>query len=159
MEPLPRVIATQHAMLRGFTIDAIRHRVRRGWWLRLHHGVYFTRGQGPSTHDRLTGALLAAGPEGALSGAAALEQWRLRDVTTPGRPLVLIPHALAVAPRAAVHIRRTAVPFTAQSLNGLRVVEISRAVVDHCVTIRRLDTVRALTARSCAASCAVSISS
>ncbi|MCW2604177.1 MAG: Transcriptional regulator, AbiEi antitoxin, partial [Pseudonocardiales bacterium] len=66
MNGIPRIVTTQQAHEAGVTLNAIRHRVRRGWWLRLHHGVYFTRGLEPTAHDRLAGALASAGPGAAL---------------------------------------------------------------------------------------------
>jgi very-short-patch-repair endonuclease len=144
MEDLPRIVTAQQAYALGLTPDAIKHRVGRGWWLRLHHGVYFTRGVSPTAHDRLAGALESAGPGAALSGAAALMQWALRDVAMPARPLVLVPASSAATPSARVLVRRTAVPYVAHWRNDLRVVRISRALVDHCVTVRRRDSVLAL---------------
>lgn len=148
MGDLPRIITTQQASEFGITIDGIQHRVRRCWWLRLHRGVYFTRGREPTAHDRLLAALVSAGPHAALSGAAALAQWPLHEVPVPQRPLVLVPAWSSATPSSSVHVRRTAVPFSAHWRNGLRVVHISRALADHCVTVRRRDSVLGLTSEA-----------
>lgn len=74
-----------------------------------------------------------------------MRQWPLRDIEMPVRPLVLVPASSAATASTLVHVRRTAVHYDAHWRNSLRVVQIHRAVVDHCVTVRRRDSVLALT--------------
>ncbi len=144
MDGLPRVIDRHSANALGLTDSAIRHRVRTGRWRALHRGVYFTRGREPRDGDRLSAALLAAGPGSALSAAAALAQWRIRGIAVPARPLVLVPLSSGARSTPTVLVRRTVVPFDVRVVNDLRVVAIVRAVADYSVGLTRRDDVRAV---------------
>lgn len=142
---LPRVIDRATARAAGLTDVAIGHRRTSHRWVQLHRGVYFTRGSEPSASDRLAGALLAAGPGAALSGAGALAQWRVRGIAVPDRPLVLVPMSSGVRAMANLRVRRTAIPFRSMIVNDLSVVAIARAVADYCIDLPRLDDVRSVT--------------
>lgn len=144
MDGLPRVIDRHSANALGLTDSAIRHRVRTGRWRALHRGVYFTRGREPRDGDRLSAALLAAGPGSALSAAAALAQWRIRGIAVPARPLVLVPLSSGARSTPTVLVRRTVVPFDVRVVNDLRVTSIARAAADYSVGLARRDDVRAV---------------
>jgi hypothetical protein len=142
---VPRLLSRSGAHARGFTDDAIRHRLRTGRWSALHPGVYLTVGGRPSEADRLQAAVMSAGPGAALSAAGALTQWRLRAVVAPARPLVLVPSDSGARPTSGVRVRRCARGFDAHYRNGVRVAMLPRALADYC---RESDYERATSALS-----------
>lgn len=144
-DELTRVVDRATARAAGLSDSAIRHRIARRRWVQLHRGVYFTRGAEPREPDQLAGALLAAGPGAALSGAAALAQWRVRDIVSAGPPLILVPMSNGTRATATLRVRRTDVPYRAMTVNDLQVVSIARAVADYCVGVRVLTTAQAVT--------------
>jgi hypothetical protein len=106
--------------------------------------VYFTRGVELRYADELAGAVLAGGADAALSGAAALVLWDIKDVQAPRRPLILVPLANAAAPTERLLVRRTPIAVRSAMRDGVRVAELPRALADHCVGISRLATVQAI---------------
>jgi hypothetical protein len=82
MDELPRVTLSQ-ARSRDLSPKYVRHRVASGRLMRLQPGVYFTHGTKPRPADRLAAAVAVAGGGAALSGAAALHLWGMRDVGVP----------------------------------------------------------------------------
>ena len=72
----------------GLDRNAIAHRVRHGRLVRVHRGVYAVGHVPPSPHARATAAVLACGPDAALSHRSAAALWELVrwhapiDVTT-----------------------------------------------------------------------------
>jgi hypothetical protein len=144
MPPFSRVMTRRAAIAAGLSDEAIAHRLARGSWTRLHAGVYFTVGPEPAYRDRLAGAVLAGGAGAALSGAAVLHLWRLRDIAPPRRPLVLIRPMAGSVSTDIVQFRRTAVPFDPQVVDGVATAGIARSLVDHCLTVTSLATVQAL---------------
>jgi hypothetical protein len=143
-DQLPRVITRATALALGLSDVAIRIHIASYRWCRLHTGVYFTRSAEPLPKDLLLGAVLRAGEGAALSGAAALTQWGLRDVSLPTRPLILVPHSSSVGPTGAIRIRRTSVPYLTSQRDDIPTVEIARAVADHRVEVPRLATVQGI---------------
>jgi very-short-patch-repair endonuclease len=92
---LARVGADQHGMVTraqlvaaGLDRNAIAHRVRHGRLVRVHRGVYAIGHVPPSPHARAMAAVLACGPDAALSHRSAAALWELVrwhapiDVTT-----------------------------------------------------------------------------
>ena len=65
---LPRVLAVGRAERFGFSRAAVRHRVERGRWRRLLHGVVATHANPPTRDDWILAGLETAGPDAALSG-------------------------------------------------------------------------------------------
>jgi hypothetical protein len=101
------VISRQQALACGMTRDALTHRIRPGGpWQRLLAGVYLAHTGVPTVTQKEMAALLHAGPEGVLTGAAAL---RTLGVTTaePAFFDVLVPMYRAPQSVAFVAIHRT----------------------------------------------------
>jgi very-short-patch-repair endonuclease len=85
------VVARRQLHALGVDDDAIAYRVRAGRLHRVHDGVYAVGHTVLTRHGWWMAAVLAAGPEGVLSHAAAAALWELRasaaviiDVTVPG---------------------------------------------------------------------------
>ena len=108
--------------------------------------TYLTTGTFTSL-DRLDAALIFAGPEAALSGAAALYASGVRQISMPDRVLVLVPPGGDGRSRNWLQVRATTRPFTVQLAPGPRRVEVARATADLALARRNLDDVRALVAR------------
>ena len=145
-DALPRVIGRDEALRRGFTSRAVDHRIASGHWRRVLPRTYLTADTF-TLLDRLNAALIFAGPESALSGAAALYASDVRQISMPDRILTLVPPGGDGRSRSWVQVRATARPFVAQLAPGPRRVTIARATADLALTRRRLDDVRALVAR------------
>jgi hypothetical protein len=145
-DALPRVLGRDEALRLGISAKAVDHRVAAGKWRRVLPRTYFTADRFTAL-DRLNAALIFAGPDAALSGAAALYASEVRQISMPDRVLVLVPPGGDGRSWAWVHVRATARPFVAQLAPGPRRVTIARAAADLALERRRLDDVRALVAR------------
>jgi hypothetical protein len=138
----PRVLNRDGALSRGYSRNAIRHRLENGEWRRILPRTYLTSDTF-TWNDRLAAALAFAGRDAVLSGAAAPADLGLRAVRVPASVLVLVPRSTAVRFRGWVQVRRTnRLPEPALH-PGPR-----RAVADLALQRRRLDDVRALVAEA-----------
>ncbi|MEO8888491.1 MAG: DUF559 domain-containing protein [Jatrophihabitantaceae bacterium] len=144
---LPRVIARVEATGRGYSRRAIEHRLATGQWRRVLPQTYLT-GNTLTWFDRLNAALVFAGPDAVLTGAAALADLRLRSVQRPRRVLVLVPRSARVRPSGWVRIRRTDRMPEAALVPGPRRADLARSVADLALERPRLDDVRALVAQA-----------
>ena len=94
MPDLNDLLFVQHDLLstrqaqRFFTPSAIRHRLRRGTWLRPHRGVYLTAPAELSRAQRRWVAVLAA-PGSLLGGRTALEEAGLTGFASSTVELIL----------------------------------------------------------------------
>ncbi|MGI8677872.1 MAG: hypothetical protein ACR2LX_04130 [Jatrophihabitans sp.] len=145
-DALPRVISRADARRRGMSDAAIDNRVARGAWRRQLPRTYRV---GPTVmpQDRLLAAVLYAGSESALSGAAALAAWGVPKATVPERVLVLVPMARFTKSVDWVRVRRTDRAFDSNSWYTPRRADVARATADLALETRRLDDVRSLVAR------------
>lgn len=145
MTDVPRVLSRGEALARGFSRRAIDHRLVTGRWRRLLPSVYCTVDTA-NERDRQRAALAFAGPDAALSGAAALRIEGYERIARPDRLLVLVPPSNRRESTGFVQIRRTGRTFERSFAPGPRHVDIARAAADHALTLRRLDDARALVA-------------
>jgi hypothetical protein len=77
------VISRSQTVNCGLSADALRHRIRTGGpWQRLLPGVYLTATGQPTREQLLIAALLHAGPDGLITGSAALANYRIRGPQT-----------------------------------------------------------------------------
>ena len=88
------------------TDRAIEWRLGRGWWLRVHPGVYLTTPGRDDWEMRAVAALLLAGPGAALARRSAGHAWGL-VVTAPSVLELVIPARRRVRPVAGIEIRRS----------------------------------------------------
>lgn len=122
------------------------HRTCRGGpWRRLLPGVYVTHSGQPSIDQKITGALLYAGPGAVLTGAIAL--WRNR---VPGRYDldtfdVLIPHERQRACTGYVRVQRTR-RLPPQRGHDVACAPVARCVADAARRLDDFDEVRGLVA-------------
>lgn len=142
---LPRVLSRAEALRRGYSEDAIRHRLRTGRWRVVLPRTYLTSDT-LTWDDRLRAASAFGGPRALLSGAAALDDLGLRSVRRPSALLVLVPSTTRVRSTCWVRIRRTARLPEVELRPGPRRAPVPRAVADLALELGRLDDVRALVA-------------
>lgn len=128
-------ITRRQLMDLGLGRRAIAHRLAVGWLHQVHRGVYAVGHPPGSPLARASAALLACGPEAALSGRSALALWELGpwpsqvEVSTPQdrrRPGILVRHIETLSSDDLTHHHR-----------GLRVTSPTRTLLD---VARLLDT-------------------
>jgi hypothetical protein len=101
------VILRRQALACGMTRDAVEHRIRPdGPWQRLIRGVYLAQTGAPTVSQMEMAALLHAGPEGLLTGPAALRALGISKAD-PVRFGVLVPMGRRPKSAAFVAIHRT----------------------------------------------------
>jgi hypothetical protein len=144
---LQRLLGSQHdvitraqALESGITRSGLAHRLRQGGaWQVLLPGVYlgFT---GRPDHDQLdTAALLYAGPDSMLTGAAALRRHHLAAQHSPVVD-VLVPARRQCSSRSFVAVHRsTRIPADILVTGAIRCAPAARAVAD---AVRRMADVR-----------------
>jgi hypothetical protein len=113
----------------GLTDDAIKHLIRRGFLLRVYHGVYAVGHLPQLPLDRAHAALLAVGTRSALGLGSAGSYWEVFsywrptfEVITPlrRRPKGIIVHRCTSLTRADIHIDpRTRVRVTSAARTAL----------------------------------------
>ena len=95
---LADLAARQHAVVKrsqllehGYTDNAIGRRLRAGWLVRVHRGVFAVGRQPLTLHGRFLAAIFSAGAGAVLSHLSAAVLWNLLhergpriDVTVPG---------------------------------------------------------------------------
>lgn len=143
---LPRVITRRQARMFGISIRTLQRYVAEGRWQRLLPGVYLTTSTNPTELDQWVAALLFAGDDAALSGAAALRATGVRGIGRPAGVLVLVPPPNRKESNGWVSVRRTFRPIEVAQWHGPRRVEPARAVADHCLALPSRDDVRAAVA-------------
>jgi hypothetical protein len=140
--PIARLAARQHGnVTRAQLLDlgvgekAIQYRLRNGLLHQEHRGVYSVGRPARTALERAAAAVLACGPDAALSHQSALALWGLliwpwrMDVTTPidRRP-----------PKLAAHRSRTLIRADIRTHHGIRVTTPARALLDCAPSLTRL---------------------
>jgi very-short-patch-repair endonuclease len=144
-DAVPRVLTRAMARERGLTDRVIDGHVRAGRWRRVLARTYLTAPV-QTERDRYDAALLFAGDDAALSGASALRESGVH-VAEPGRVLVLVPRTNSIRSAGFVQIRTSVRQIEIEHWVGARRVVPARACADLCLTLRRIDDVRAIVAR------------
>jgi hypothetical protein len=141
------VISRSQALSNGMTDHGIYHRLRPGGpWQRLLPGVYLTVTGEPTWEQRAVAAMLYAGPDGVITGLAALH---LHDNRTPESALVdvLVPLSRQRASREFAVIHRTRrMPSREMCDLALRFAPVPRAVTDAVRQLTTLPEARAVVA-------------
>ena len=120
------VVTTRQLVAAGIGADAIRHRVKHGWLLRLHRGVYQV-GPVAARYGREMAALLATGPGAALSHHSAAAVWGFRPAHE-GDVHVTVLRGRG-APRPGIRVHRSA-SLQAAVRAGLRLTTPARTLLD-----------------------------
>jgi hypothetical protein len=97
------VIATRQLVELGLSQQAVSHRVAAGRLHRVHHGVYAVGHTVLAIRGHWMAAVLACGPDAALSHAAAAALWDIRrterssSTSPPGAPGASAPACASTA--------------------------------------------------------------
>lgn len=143
------VVTRAQVLQVGLTRHAVSHRLREGGrWRLLLPGVYLTLPGVPTQGQRETAALLYAGPNAMITGAAALRFYEFRQIPRRGNDAVdiLLPARFKRASTGCARVHRTAhMPLLwAVGPAERRYVYPARAVVDTARWLTDLREVRAL---------------
>jgi hypothetical protein len=141
------VLTRRQALDRGLSPSALRHRLRRGGpWQQILPGVCLTH-SGPSTFDqRVTAALLYAGPGAVLTGEVALWLHRVTGRYELRQIHVLVDHGRRKSSTGFVRLMRTRRLPLAVLRRREPCAPVARAVADTCRCRTDFDAVRALVA-------------
>lgn len=125
------VLSRTQALQCGITPNALQHRIRQGGpWQRLLPGVYLTATGQPTWEQLQIAALLHAGPDGLITGAAALLNYQLQR-KVPRIVDVLIPAERQRTSTAFARIHRTRrMPASAVCDGPVQFAPPERAVAD-----------------------------
>lgn len=139
------IVTRRQALAAGASPAAIEHALGPGnAWQRIARGIYamFT---GPlQPRHRIRAALLLAGPEAVVSGAAACRAYGLRYVPQDAGPVILIPRATRRVRSSFALVRRVSVWPNIRVVGGIRTAAPERAVLDVCYGMTSLQDIRAL---------------
>lgn len=125
------VLSRAQALQCGLTANGLQHRLRRdGPWQRLLPGIYLTVTGQPTWEQQQIAAVLHAGPDGLITGPAALLNYQLlRKV--PRIVDVLVPLDRQCTGRGFVRVHRTLrMPASAVCDGPIRFAPPERAVAD-----------------------------
>jgi hypothetical protein len=143
------VLSRSQALAGGLTGNALQHRLRAGGpWQRLLPGVYLTATGQPTREQLLVASLVYAGPDGLITGPAALANYRIRGPQT--RVIdVLLPSATKRSDSGFVVVHRSSrMPGQVICDGPVRYAPPERAVADtvRAMTVTDLPAVRAVVA-------------
>jgi predicted transcriptional regulator of viral defense system len=113
----------------GLSDDAISHRVRTGRLHRVHVGVYSVGRPAVTALERASAAVLACGPNAALSHFSALALWGLAK-RWPSRVDVLVPDDRR-RPDISVHRSKSLGRRDLRTRQGIRVTSPARTLLDN----------------------------
>jgi very-short-patch-repair endonuclease len=100
------VVTRAQLLARGFSAQAIKHRVRRGRLHPVRRGVFAVGRRELTRLGELMAAVLACGPRAALSHTSAAELWRIRAGEGGGPIHVTLPASLTSRqPGIVIHRR------------------------------------------------------
>jgi len=140
------VVTRRQLRSAGLSPDAINNRLQTGRLHRLHRGVYLLGHRSASQHAHEIAAVLASGPEAALSHRGAAHTWdlllyqaqsRMHDVTVPARN----PNT-----RSGVRLHRVSVldRRDVTSYRRISIVTPARALLDLAAIVPERELERAL---------------
>jgi len=129
------VVSRSQLLQAGLTPEAIKRRMRAGRLHTIHRGVYAVGHRVLTLEGRWMAAVLACGPNAALSHTTAAAAWDLRragttiHVTVPGR-------GGRQAPRGVrLHRSPTLTPAEIASYRGIPVTKPARTIIDLARTV------------------------
>jgi hypothetical protein len=143
------VIGRSQALDCGLSRSAIDHLARQdGPWRRILPGIYATTTGDVTSDQRAMAALLHAGPQSVITGAAAVRRHRLRCAGL-NEVDVLVPADVRRQSSSFVRVTHTSrMPENSYSTGQIRFAPLPRAVADAARGMTRLSDVRAVVAEA-----------
>ncbi|MEN8233936.1 MAG: type IV toxin-antitoxin system AbiEi family antitoxin domain-containing protein [Actinomycetota bacterium] len=124
------VFTLQQAVAAGLSARAVRDRVRRGTFERIHPGVFGYPGSGDDWHRRVFAAVLSASLPAAASHRTAALLWGLTDRTPDFVEIVARRHKRVHRGAFAVHESKDLVDSDIVTVDGIPTTTAVRTVVD-----------------------------
>jgi hypothetical protein len=124
------LVALHQAVEEGMTADAVRWRLERGRWDRVHDGVYRVAGIPASSRQHALAACLAIGPEAAASHRTAAV---LHDLLRYREPPTEVTTTRLRSPElqgVVVHRLADLHPTWATDVDGIPITTVARTLVD-----------------------------
>lgn len=117
-----------HAQLTalGYTVDAIKHRMRTGRLFQVHRGVYVVGRKELTQRGRWIAAVLACGDRAALSHDSAAAFWRLAKEPEGDVRVTVLGEGRS---RDGIEVHRRQA-LTATTKNGIRVTTPAQTLID-----------------------------
>ena len=122
------VVSRTDVLDAGGSDDSIKMRVGNGWWSPLHPGVYRVGPPSGEWIERLSAAVLAAGPTALISHRSAFVLWGLDGINAQLVELT-VPYAQAPVPAGVIRHRTRRIMPRAM-LHGLPVMGLERTLLD-----------------------------
>ncbi len=124
------VVSRGQAIEAGMTRHTVAARVRSGVWKRLHPGVFAVVGSPTTWHQKVMGAVLAAGP-GAVASHLTAAAVHGMDGVERGRIEVTIPRATRLQlHRVVVHRSLVLADEDRTIVDGIRTTSVARTLAD-----------------------------
>jgi very-short-patch-repair endonuclease len=129
------VISRGQALAEGMSSAMIGRRTPRGSWMRLYPRVYFATDHALTAETRVRAALLWAGLDATVSGAAAAWWHGLWD-NAPGPVEITIPHRRRLPAARGIQVRRRDLdPLDRVEVNGLWVTATPLTALETAVAL------------------------
>jgi very-short-patch-repair endonuclease len=122
----------------GLNHSAVSRRLAAGLLHPLHRGVYSVGIPHVSFQGRYLAAVLASGPEAALSHRGAGDLWGIRP-NDAGHIEITVPRTRVRVPGVRVHRSRMMDPRDFTSIDGIRVTSLARTLLDLSAVVKPQD--------------------
>lgn len=143
-DALPRLVTATALRAAGLDPDIARRAAARGIWTEVLPGAWLRAAVEPTPAQREAAALELAPAGTLLSGAGACRHYDMRDVPGDGRPCLLVAAESRLDLGKSVVVLRTKRVPPSYVMNGVRVAEPGRAVIDAARLSSSLQEARAL---------------
>ncbi|QVQ51747.1 type IV toxin-antitoxin system AbiEi family antitoxin domain-containing protein [Spiractinospora alimapuensis] len=130
------VVSREQAVAHGMSIPQIGYRLKRGYWLSVHHGVYRIRRMTANTergrlHSAVKAGQLIAGPAAVAVGETAARLWGLQGLPPWRGEVVLAGKRSKTYAGARVRLHSWSIEENEiQRRNGVRITTIRRTLRD-----------------------------
>ena len=128
--PQRGLITRRQALTCGLSPDAIRNRLERGVWVRVHTGLYAVAGIPLDRGHEILGAILRVDGPAWASHATAARLWGFRDVPDGRTEITVLLHQRVKVAGVVAHRSGTLTDGDLRELDGIPVLAPARTIVD-----------------------------
>ncbi len=147
-----RVVGLSQLRELGLSARAVQHRAARGRLHRIHRGVYAVGRSKLTGHGHWMAAVLACGPDAALSHRSAAGLWGLRPDNRPKSDISLPSPSARAKQAIEVHRSGTLTGDDLTTTDGIPCTTVARTLVDLGDVVNPRAVERASSRMSCACS-------